>query len=69
MKCKVRFTRMVEMFVEGKDEETIMDWLRQTTPEEACVLSNGNVDKDEYDEEIICVVRDDSLVDYVIKED
>ena len=32
MKCKVRLTRIVEMYVEGKDEETIIDWLREHTP-------------------------------------
>ena len=46
MKCKVRLTRMVEMFVEGKDEDAIMDWLRQTTPEEAFRLADGHVNDD-----------------------
>lgn len=68
MKCKVRLTRTVELFVEGKDEEAIMDWLRETTPEEAYQLADGGAD-DSYDEEIICPVRDDSIVDYVIAED
>lgn len=69
MKCKVRLTRTVELFVEGKDEEAIMDWLYQTTPEGAYLLTDGNLEMDEYDEEIICPVRDDSIVDYVIKEE
>jgi hypothetical protein len=56
------------MFVEGKDEHTIMDWLRCTTPEEAEKLTNGEIE-DLYDEAIICCVRDDSDVDYVIQED
>lgn len=68
MKFKVRLTRTVELFVEGKDEEVIMDWLSQTTPEEAYLLSDGGAD-DSYDEEIICPVRDDSVVDYIIKEE
>ena len=68
MKCKVRLTRTVELFVEGKDEETIMDWLSQTTPEEAIHAANGNV-TEEYDEEILFEVRDDSVVDYVIEEE
>lgn len=68
MKCKVRLTRTVELFVEGKNEDAIMDWLRQTTPEEAYLLADGDVDET-YDEEIICPVRDDSDVAYVIKED
>lgn len=66
MKCKVRLTRTVELFVEGKDEEAIMDWLRQTTPEQAYLLTDGVAD-DSYDEEIVCVVRNDSDVEYVIK--
>lgn len=69
MKCKVRLTRIVELFVEGKDEEAIMDWLRQITPDDAYNLANGSVEKDEYDEEIICPIRNDSVVDYVIEED
>jgi hypothetical protein len=69
MKCKVRLTRTVEIFVEGSSEDAIMDWLRQTTPEQAYMLTDGNVDCDTYDEEIVCCVRDDSIVDYVIKED
>lgn len=69
MKCKVRLTHTVELFVEGKDEEAIMDWLSQTTPEQAYDLTDGNLEMDEYDEEMICPVRDDSIVDYVIKED
>ena len=68
MKCKVRLTRTVELFVEGKDEEAIMDWLLETTPEEAYLLTGGNVE-DSYDEEIICCVSENSDVDYVIKEE
>lgn len=66
MKCKVRLTRTVEMYVEGKSEEVIMDWLSQTTPEGAYLAADGNVEE-YYGEEIICEVRDDSEVDYVIK--
>ena len=69
MKCKVRLTRTVELFVEGKDEDTIMDWLAQTTPEEAYELVQGNVYTDKYEEKIVCPIRKDSVVDYVIKED
>lgn len=68
MKCKVRLTHTVEMFVEGESEEAIMDWLISTTPQEAKDLAYKNykiVDED-YEEEIICPVRDDSEVDCVI---
>lgn len=69
MKCKVRLTRMVELFVEGKDEETILDWLYQTTPEGAYLAADGDVECDEYNEEIVCVLRDDAVVDYTIQND
>ena len=67
MKCKVRLTRTVEMYVEGKSEEAIVDWLSQTTPEDAYYLADGGVD-DQYSEEVLYVIRDDSDVDYVIGE-
>ena len=71
MKCKVRLTHTVTLFVEGKSENQIQDWLCETTPEEAYLLAydNGRQAESEYAEEIICEVRDDSEVDYVIKED
>ena len=65
MKCKVKFTRTVEIFVEGESEETITDWMRQTTPEGAYLLSNGSAEE-KYDEEIVCFVDDNSVVDYKI---
>lgn len=68
MKCKVRLSRTVEMFVEAENEEDLMDWLRCTTPEEAFELSRGN-GSDSYDEEILCYVDDNSVVDYVVEED
>ncbi len=69
MKCKVRLTHTVTLFVEGNSEDQVQDWLAQTTPEEAYLLAyeNGNIIESEYDEEIICVVKDDSDVDYIIK--
>ena len=67
MKCKVRLTHTVEMFVEGDSEEVIMDWLCSTTPQEAVDVATNMVDVS-YDEEIICYVSDDSEVDYVIEE-
>lgn len=71
MKCKVRLTHTVELYVEGKSEDQIQDWLAGTTPAEAFQLAYDNghrVAKECFDEEIICNVRDDSEVDYVIKE-
>lgn len=69
MKCKVRLTHTVELFVEGKSEDQISDWLSRTTPEEAYLLSYDNSQpKSDYSEEIVCYVADDSVVDYVIEE-
>lgn len=65
MKCKVRLTQTVEMFVEGESEEAIQEWLLSTTPEEAADLAENMIDIS-YDEEIICAVSEDSEVDYVI---
>lgn len=67
MKCKVRLTRTVELFVEGKSEDAILDWLYQTTPEGAYLAADGDVE-DEYNEEILFEVQDNSVVNYVIKE-
>lgn len=65
MKCKVRLTQTVEMFVEGESEEAIQEWLLSTTPEEAADLAENMIDIS-YDEEIICAVSEESEVDYVI---
>ena len=66
MKCKVRLTYSVEMFVEGESEEAIVEWLACTTPTEAKNLAENYVEED-YSEEIICHIQDDSVVDYVIQ--
>lgn len=70
MKCKVRLTHTVTLFVEGKSEEQIQDWLSGITPEEAYLLAYDNDKKviSSYDEEIVCAIRDDAEVDYVIQE-
>lgn len=67
MKCKVRLTHTVEMYVEGESEDAIMEWLTCTTPEEAVDMAHNAVDQ-EYEEEIICEVMENSEVDYVIGE-
>lgn len=70
MKCKVRLTHTVTLFVEGESENQIQDWLAKTTPEEAYLLAYENSQPEsDYSEEIICEVREDSIVDYVIRED
>lgn len=68
MKCKVRLSYALEMIVEAESEDVVIDWLRTTTPMEAKNLANDSYNLNEdYDEEIICNVRDNSAVDYVIK--
>ena len=67
MKCKVRLTRTVELIVEGENEDVILDWLRETTPEGAYLAANGGAD-DEYDEEIVYVVNDNSVENYKISQ-
>lgn len=67
MKAKVRLTYSVEMFVEGESQEVINDWLNCTTPTEAKTLAGNNFVTEDYSEEIICCVQDDSVVDYVIQ--
>ena len=66
MKAKVRLSYSVEMFVEGKSEEAIEDWLRSTTPTEAKEFAVNNFVTEDHSEEIICGVQDNSVVDYVI---
>jgi hypothetical protein len=68
MKCKVRLSHTVKMFVEGESEDAIQEWLLCTTPEEAVNIAFNAVDQ-EYEEEIICYVNDDFEVDYVIEDD
>lgn len=67
MKAKVKLTHSVEIFVEGESEDEIMDWLRQTTPRQVVELISDQSLDESYDEEIICFVDDNSIVDYTIK--
>lgn len=67
MKCKVRMTHTIEFFVEGKSEDSILDWMNGVTPEQARELID-DVEHEDYTEEIICPIADDSIVDYVINE-
>ena len=66
MKCKVRMEYAIEFFVEGESEDAIQDWLNSTTPTEAKNLIKNYIHED-YTEEILCYVSDNSIVDYVIE--
>ena len=70
MIAKVRLTHMVDIFVKGDSEEQIMDWARQATPSGAeieTVRAEKIIDED-YGEEILCFVRDDSDYDIDLRE-
>lgn len=71
MKCKVRLTYEVEMFVEAESDDAIQEWLLCTTPQEAKEMAheNGKIVDEYYEEEILAYVSDDAEVDYIIKEE
>ena len=70
MIAKVRLTYSVDVFIKGDSEDQIMDWARQTTPsgaEDEASKARRIIDEN-YDEEILCFVRDDSVYDIDISE-
>ena len=71
MKCKVRLSYEVEMIVEGDSEETVNEWLLNTTPQEARDLAgaNGRFISESYEEEILNYVGDGFEADYIIEEE
>ena len=66
MKCKVRLSRVTELVVSAENEDALVEWLNSMTPESVYLELDGNVEE-EYTNEIVCNVRDDSDVDYKIK--
>lgn len=69
VKAKVKLTYSVELFVEATDEDSILDWLNDVTPWEAKdkARDNGHVVDEDFEEEILCFVKEDSDVDVVIE--
>lgn len=63
-KYKIKMTHTVELFVEAENEESVMDWMNAHTTEEF-----REIGVNEYEDEIICPIRDDSFVDLVINEE
>lgn len=66
MKAKVKLSYSVELFVEAKDENQLLEWLNQTTPAEALERArenNAGYVEEDFSEEIICHVDDNSVVD------
>lgn len=69
MKARVRLNYSIELVVEADNLEQLQDWVNGTTPDEAREMAEKNnriVDED-YSEEILCPVRDDSTSDVSIK--
>ena len=71
MKCKVRLSYEVELVVEAETWDAIQEWLLCTTPKEAKELAyqNGKFVSENYDEEIVDYIDDDTEPDYVIEEE
>lgn len=69
MKARVRLSYTIELSVEGKSIEAITDWMNCITPDEVAELVDRHQVDESYDEEFICPIAEDSIVDYVIKED
>ena len=69
MKARVRLSYTIELSVEAKSEEAIMEWMSGITPDEVASLVDKHQIDESYDEEIICPISEISDVDYVIKED
>jgi hypothetical protein len=70
MVAKVTLTHKVEVFVKTKSDEQLQDWLNATTPSEAKELAekNGKYVSQDYSEEILCHVQDNSDYDIDISE-
>lgn len=64
-KYKIKMTHTVELFVEAKNEEQVMDWMNTHTPDEI----ESKIGYHHYDDEIVCSIRDDSIIDLIINEE
>ena len=62
MIAKVKMTYSVECFIKADNDEQLQDWLNNHTPRDAFLLANKYVQED-YDEEILCHVMDNSDYD------
>ena len=64
MKYKVKMTHTVELFVEAKSEEEVLDWMYSRTPDQVKEMTPNCTE--DYEDEIVCSVSDNSVVDYII---
>ena len=62
-KYKIKMTHTVELFVEAENEEQVLDWMNTHTPDEI----KEKIGYHYYDDEIICSIRNDSIVDLTIE--
>ena len=62
---KVRFTYTVDVFIKGDSEDQIMDYMRNTTPNEAFrkASKSGHYVEEAYDEFVLADIRPDSDYD------
>lgn len=68
MKAVIRMTHTVDVWIEGEDEESIMEWAQEHTPEEVVTIAQKQGVEwaciEDYKEAMI--IRDDSnMGDYV----
>lgn len=64
LKFKVKMSHTVELYVEGKSEEAVVDWMYSKTPEQVKELAPFCIE--DYEDEVLCSVVDNAVVDYVI---
>ena len=70
MVCKVRLVHEVTCFIKGDSEEDIQEFINCHTPEEIVKGSKakGVYVEEDYNEEIICNVMDNSTYDFTTSE-
>jgi hypothetical protein len=70
MIAKVRLTHTVEAFVKTNSDDQLQDWLNATTPSQAkeLIQANKGYVSEDYSEEILCHVMDNSDYDIDISE-
>ena len=66
MQAKVKLTYSVEVFVKADNMDQLQDWLNSTTPREAkeqAKTQTGNYVEENFEEEVLCQVMDNSDFD------
>lgn len=62
---KVRLTYTVDVFIKGKNEDQIMDYIRQMTPREIYLAASksGHYIEESFDEFVLADIKPDSEYD------